>query len=118
MRHRKKKGKLGRTSSHREALMSNLAVAFISNGRITTTHAKAKALRPVVEKLITLGRRQDDVSARRQANALLRDKEAVRKLFSELGPQFSSRNGGYTRIMQLGPRAGDAAPMAILELVS
>ena len=117
MRHRKKKRKLGRTSSHREATLSNMAVAFITHGRITTTHAKAKVLRPVVEKLITLGRRQDEVSARRQANALLKDKEAVRKLFSELGPQYSSRNGGYTRIMQLGPRKGDAAPMAILEMV-
>jgi len=118
MRHRKKKGKLGRTSAHRTALLANLAVAFIDNGRITTTHAKTKALRPVVEKLITLGKRQDDISARRQAAAILRDKKAVQKLFAEIGPRFESRNGGYTRIMQVGPRAGDAAPMAIIELVS
>ena len=117
MRHRKKKGKLGRTSTHRQALLANMAVAFIDHEKITTTHAKAKALRPVAEKLITLGRRQDDVAARRQAAAMLGDKKAVQKLFAEIGPRFAERNGGYTRIMQLGPRNGDAAPMAILEMV-
>ena len=117
MRHRKKKGKLGRTSSHREALLANLAVAFITHGRIKTTLAKTKVLRPVVEKLITLGKRQD-ISARRQAAAILKDKDAVKKLFSEVGPKFDERNGGYTRIMRLGPRAGDGAPMAIIEMVS
>jgi len=118
MRHRKRKGKLGRTSAHRQALLANMGTAFIIHGRITTTVAKAKALKPVVEKLITLGKRQDDINARRQAAAILRDKKAVQKLFSDLGPQFKERNGGYTRIMRLGLRAGDAAPMAILELVS
>ena len=117
MRHRKKKGKLGRTSSHREAVLSNLAAALITHGRITTTLAKAKAVKPVVEKLITTGKRQDDINAIRKADALLRDKEAVKKLFAEVGPRFSDRNGGYTRIMHLGPRAGDAAPMAIIEMV-
>ncbi len=117
MRHRKKRGKLGRTSSHRQALLSNLAVAFITHGRITTTLSKTRALRPVVEKLITLGKRQD-IHARRQAAAILRDNDAVKKLFSEVSPKFDGRNGGYTRIMRLGPRAGDAAPMAIIELVS
>jgi large subunit ribosomal protein L17 len=117
MRHRKRKGKLGRTSTHREALLSNLAVAFVNNGRITTTVAKTKALRPVVEKLITLGKRQD-VSARRRAAAILRDKDAVKRLFSEVGPQFDGRNGGYTRIIRLGQRVGDGAPMAVIELVS
>ena len=117
MRHRKKKGKLGRTSAHREALLSNLAVALINNGRITTTVSKTKALRPVVEKLITLGKRQD-INARRQAATILRDKDALKKLFSEIGPQFDNRNGGYTRIMRLGERAGDGAPMAIIELIS
>ena len=117
MRHRKKKGKLGRPSSHREALLSNLAVAFITHGRITTTVAKAKALRPVVEKLITLGKKQD-ISARRRAALILKDKDAVKKLFAEVGPRFDARNGGYTRIMRLGTRAGDGAPMAIIEMVS
>ncbi len=117
MRHRKKRGKLGRTSAHREALLSNLAAALIQNGRITTTVAKAKALRPAVEKLITLGKRQD-INARREAEAILRDKAAVKKLFSEVGVQFDDRNGGYTRIVRLGQRAGDGAPMAIIEFVS
>ena len=117
MRHRKKKGKLGRTSSHREALLSNMAVALINNGRITTTVAKTKALRPVVEKLVTLGKRQD-INARRQAASVLKDKNAVKKLFSEVGPKFDGRNGGYTRIMRLGPRDGDGAPMAIIEFIS
>ncbi len=117
MRHRKKKGKLGRKSAHREALLSNLTVALIHHGRITTTVAKTKALRPVVERLITLGKRHD-ISARRQAAAILRDNAAVKKLFSDIGPKFDGRNGGYTRIIRLGPRAGDGAPMAIIELVS
>jgi large subunit ribosomal protein L17 len=117
MRHRKKSEKLGRTSSHKEALLANLAVAFIMHGRITTTVTKSKALRPVVEKLITLGKRQD-INARRRAASILRDKDAVKKLFSDVGPRFEGRNGGYTRIVRLGPRVGDAAPMAIIELVS
>jgi large subunit ribosomal protein L17 len=117
MRHRKKKGKLGRTSSHREALISNLAVAFINNGRITTTVAKTKALKPVVERLITLGKKQD-IAARRQAARILKDKDAVQKLFSEVGPKFDGRNGGYTRIIRLGQRVGDSADMAVIELVS
>jgi len=117
MRHRKKRGKLGRTSAHREALLSNMATALISNGRITTTVAKTKALRPVAEKLVTLGKKQD-INARRQAAAILRDKEAVKKLFSEIGPKFDGRSGGYTRIMRLGPRDGDGAPMAIIEFIS
>jgi large subunit ribosomal protein L17 len=87
------------------------------HGRITTTVAKTKALRPVAEKLITLGKRQD-INARRQAASILDDKEAVKKLFAEIGPQFGDRNGGYTRIVQLDRRRGDAAPMAIIELVS
>jgi large subunit ribosomal protein L17 len=117
MRHRKKRRKLGRTSAHREALMANLATALIDNGQITTTLAKAKVLRPVVEKLITLGKKQD-LSARRQAATVLRDKDAVKKLFSEIGPKFDSRNGGYTRIMHLGERRGDGAPMAVIEFIS
>jgi large subunit ribosomal protein L17 len=118
MRHRKKRGKLGRTSSHREATMANMAVAFINNGRITSTVTKAKTLRPVVEKLITLGKKQDDINARRRAAKILRDDDAVKKLFAEVGPQFDGRNGGYTRIIRIGQRIGDAAPMAVIELVS
>lgn len=117
MRHRKKKNKLGRTSPHREALLSNLAVALIKHERITTTTAKSKALRPVAEKLITLGKRQD-INARRRAAAILRDKQAVKKLFSDIGPRFDARNGGYIRIVRLDQRRGDAAPMAVIELVS
>ena len=117
MRHRNKRGKLGRTSAHREALLSNLAISLIMNGRVTTTVAKTKAVRSVAEKLITLGKRQD-INARRQAAAILADKSAVKKLFSEIGPQFDTRNGGYTRIIHVGHRTGDAAPIAIIELVS
>ncbi len=117
MRHRKKRGKLGRTSAHREALLSNLATSLIMNGRVTTTVAKTKAVRSVAEKLITLSKRQD-INARRQAAAILDNKSAVKKLFSEIGPQFDTRNGGYTRIIHVGHRVGDAAPTAIIELVS
>jgi large subunit ribosomal protein L17 len=117
MRHRKKARKLGRTSAHREALLSNLAMSLIMNGRVTTTVAKTKAVRSVAEKLITLGKRQD-INARRQASVILANNDAVKKLFSEVGPQFDSRNGGYTRIIHVGHRRGDAAPMAIIELVS
>jgi large subunit ribosomal protein L17 len=117
MRHRKKTEKLGRKSAHREAMLSNLAMSLIMNGRVTTTVAKTKAVRSVAEKLITLGKKQD-INARRQAAAILTDKDALKKLFSEVGPQFDTRNGGYTRIIHLGRRTGDAAPMAIIELVS
>jgi large subunit ribosomal protein L17 len=117
MRHRKKTVKLGRTTSHKEALLSNMAVSLIMHGRITTTVEKSKALRPVAEKLITLGKKQD-INARRQAASILVDKDAVKKLFSEIGPKFEGRNGGYTRIIQTERRRGDAAPMAIIELVS
>jgi large subunit ribosomal protein L17 len=117
MRHRKKTVKLGRTTSHREALLANLAIGLIMHGRIETTVAKTKALRPVAEKLITLGKKQD-INARRQAAAILDNKEAVKKLFDEVAPQFDGRNGGYTRIIRTDVRRGDAAPMAIIELVS
>lgn len=117
MRHRKKTVKLGRTTSHKEALLANLAIGLIMHGRIRTTLAKTKALRPVAEKLITLGKRQD-INARRQASSILDNKEAVKKLFDEIGPQFDGRNGGYTRIIKLDRRRGDAAEMAVIELVS
>ena|SRR5213595_3762610 len=116
MRHQRAGKKLGRDSAHRKALYSNLAGALIEHGRIRTTEAKAKAVRPVAEKMITLGRR-GDIHARRQALAYLRSQDVVHKLFSEVAPRFADRPGGYSRIVKLGPRQGDAAPMAYLELV-
>jgi large subunit ribosomal protein L17 len=116
MRHQRAGKKLGRDSAHRKALYSNLAGALIEHGRIRTTEAKAKAVRPIAEKMITLGRR-GDIHARRQALAYLRSQEVVHKLFSEVAPRFEDRPGGYSRIVKLGPRQGDAAPMAYLELV-
>jgi len=116
MRHHRKGKKLGRDSAHRKALYSNLAGAVIEHGRIKTTVAKAKEVRPVAEEMITLGRR-GDVPARRQALKFLRSQDVVHKLFSEVGPRFSDRSGGYSRIVKLGPRQGDAAEMAYLELV-
>ena len=116
MRHRRAGKKLGRDSAHRKALYMNLAGALIEHGRIKTTVAKAKEVRPVAEEMITLGRR-GDVPARRQALKFLRSQDVVHKLFSEVGPRFSDRPGGYSRIVKLGPRQGDAAEMAYLELV-
>jgi large subunit ribosomal protein L17 len=116
MRHQRAGKKLGRDAAHRKALYSNLAGALIEHGRIKTTEAKAKAVRPVAEKMITLGRR-GDIHARRQALAYLRSQEVVHKLFSEVAPRFADRPGGYSRIVKLGPRQGDAAPMAYLEFV-
>jgi large subunit ribosomal protein L17 len=116
MRHRKAGKKLGRTSAHRKALYSNLAGALIENGRIKTTVAKAKAVKPVAEQMITLGRR-GDLAARRQALAFLRSNDVVHMLFAEVAPRFADRGGGYTRIVKLGPRYGDSAEMAYLEFV-
>ena len=116
MRHRRSGRKLGRDASHRKALYGNLAGALIEHGRIKTTLAKAKEVRPVAEQMITLGRR-GDVAARRQALKLLRSQDVVHKLFSEVGPRFADRQGGYLRIVKLGPRLGDGAEMAYLELV-
>jgi large subunit ribosomal protein L17 len=116
MRHRRAGRKLGRDSAHRKALYSNLAGALIEHGRIKTTEAKAKEVRPIVEQMITLGKR-GDVSAHRQAVAFLRSKSVAHMLFSEVAPRFADRPGGYTRVVKLGPRQGDAAPMAYLELV-
>jgi large subunit ribosomal protein L17 len=116
MRHHRSGKKLGRDASHRKALYSNLTGALIEHGRIRTTEAKAKAVRPIAEQMITLGRR-GDVHARRQALAYLRSQDVVHKLFSDVGPRFADRAGGYSRIVKLGPRPGDAAPMAYLELV-
>jgi large subunit ribosomal protein L17 len=116
VRHHRSGKKLGRDSAHRKALYSNLAGSLIEHGRIKTTVAKAKAVRPIAEKMITLGRR-GDLAARRQALAYLRSNDIVHILFAEVAPRFTDRPGGYTRIVKLGPRAGDAAEMAYLELV-
>jgi large subunit ribosomal protein L17 len=116
VRHARSGKKLGRDSAHRKALYSNLAGAVIEHGRIKTTVTKAKAVKPIAEQLITLGRR-GDMHARRQAVAFLRSKEIVHKLFSEVGPAFAERPGGYLRITRIGPRPGDSAEMAYLELV-
>jgi large subunit ribosomal protein L17 len=116
LRHLKAGRKLGRDSAHRKALYANLAGALIEHGRIRTTEAKAKEMRPIVEEMITLGKR-GDVAAHRQAVAFLRSKTVARTLFAEVAPRFADRPGGYTRIVRIGPRQGDAAPMAYFELV-
>jgi large subunit ribosomal protein L17 len=116
VRHARSGKKLGRDSAHRKALYSNLTGALITHGRIETTEAKAKAVRPFAEKMITLGKR-GDLHARRQAMAELRSNDVVHRLFSDVAPRFAERNGGYTRVVKLGPRQGDAADMALLELV-
>lgn len=116
MRHRRNTTKLKRTASHRRALLANLACSLIEHGRIKTTLGKAKALRPVAEKLITLGKR-GDLHARRLAVAFLRQKDTVKKLFEEVAPASAARQGGYTRITKLGARMTDAAPMAYIEWV-
>jgi large subunit ribosomal protein L17 len=116
MRHRRAGRKLGRDAAHRKALYANLTASLIEHGRIKTTVAKAKEVRPVAEEMITLGRR-GDVPARREALKFLRSQDVVHKLFSDVGPRFSDRPGGYSRIVKLGPRQGDAAEMAYLELV-
>lgn len=108
--------RFGRTSSHRKAMFMNLAQSLITHEQITTTLPKAKDLRPVVEKLVTLGKR-GDLHARRQAIAQLRDESVVRKLFDVIAKRYGSRNGGYLRIMKAGFRFGDAAPMAVIEFV-
>ena len=116
MRHRKSGRKLGRTAAQRKALYANLASALIEHGRIKTTEAKAKEVRPIIEEMITLGKR-GDVHAHRQAVAFLRSKEIAHRLFAEVAPRFGERPGGYTRIVKIGPRQGDAARMVYLELV-
>jgi large subunit ribosomal protein L17 len=116
VRHHRSGRKLGRDASHRKALYANLAGALIEHGRIKTTAAKAKEVKPIAEQMITLGRR-GGVHARRQALAFLRSQDVVHKLFSDVGPRFVDRPGGYTRIIRIGPRPGDAAEMVYLELV-
>jgi large subunit ribosomal protein L17 len=116
MRHQRSGKKLGRSPAHRKALYLNLAGALIEHGRIQTTEAKAKAVKPFAEKMITLGKR-GDLHARRQALAALRSNDVVHRLFADVAPRFAERPGGYTRIVRLGQRQGDAAEMVYLELV-
>ena len=116
MRHQRAGKKLGRDSAHRKALYANLAGALIEHGRIKTTEAKAKAVKPLAEQMITLGKR-GDLAARRHALAELRSQDVVHRLFADVAPRFAERPGGYTRIVKLGPRQGDAASMVYLELV-
>lgn len=116
MRHQKRTSKLGRKTEHREAMLANMVCSLIKHNRITTTLAKAKALRPFAEKVVTMGKK-GDIHNRRLATSKIKQDEAVKKLFAELAPRFKDREGGYTRILKLGSRAGDAAPMALIEWV-
>ena len=116
MRHGKARRKLSRKREHRKAMFANMAAALIKHEQITTTLPKAKELRPVVEKLVTLGKR-GDLHARRQAVAQMRDVAMVKKLFDVLGPRYKDRDGGYTRVIKAGFRGSDAAPMGVIELV-
>ncbi len=116
MRHGNAHRKFNRTQSHRKAMFQNLAASLLRHEQIVTTLPKAKDLRPIVEKLITLGKR-GDLHARRLVAARLRDEDMVKKLFDDLAPRYKTRAGGYTRVLKAGFRQGDAAPMAVIELV-
>jgi large subunit ribosomal protein L17 len=116
MRHQKKTVKLGRTAEHRKALLANQVCSLIEHQRIKTTLAKAKAVRPLAEKMVTLGK-QGSLHARRTALAVLRQKGAVKKLFDDIAPRSADRKGGYTRIVKLGARRSDSAPVAFIEWV-
>ena len=116
MRHAKTHRKLNRRSDHRKSMLANLAASLIKHEQITTTLPKAKDLRAIVEKLVTLGKR-GDLHARRQAIAQMRDIAMVKKLFEVIGPRYKERNGGYTRVMKAGFRYGDSAPVAVIEFV-
>ncbi|NLO89544.1 MAG: 50S ribosomal protein L17 [Clostridia bacterium] len=109
-------GKLSREKSHRDMMLRNLVTSFLREERISTTEAKARDLKRAAEKMITLGKR-GDLHARRQALAFINDEDVVKKLFDEIAPRYSERSGGYTRVIKVGPRRGDAAPMVIVELV-
>ncbi len=117
MRHRKAGRKLGRTTSHRKAMLRNIVTSFIKHEKIVTTDAKAKELRKIAEKIITLGKR-DSLHARRQVLSFIRERTVVKKLFEELSPRYSEKDGGYSRIVKVGYRAGDNAPMSVIELIS
>ena len=116
MYHGRSKRRFNRTAEHRKAMFANMSCALIKHEQIITTLPKAKDLRPVVEKLVTLGKR-GDLHARRQAIAQIKDVDLVRKLFDVLGPRYKERNGGYTRVLKAGFRYGDNAPMAVIEFV-
>ena len=116
MRHGFKLRKLNRTASHRKAMFANMAASLIKHEQIVTTLPKAKELRPIVEKLVTLGKR-DTLHARRHAARVIRDKDVLAKVFNELAPRYAERPGGYTRIMRLDSRRGDHAEMAVIEMV-
>lgn len=116
MRHGNSGRRLGRTTSHREAMFRNLVTSFLNHEKITTTDAKAKEIRSVAEKMITLGKR-GDLHALRQAASFIREKSVVTKLFTTIAPRYKDRSGGYTRIIKLGNRQGDAAPVSVIELV-
>ena len=117
MRHRARGRQLSRTSSHKRAMLANMATSLLVHDRVETTEAKAKELRPYVERLITLARR-GDLHARRQVERKIKDRKASLKLFKEIGPKFAGRPGGYTRIVKLGHRPGDGADLARIELVA
>jgi len=116
MRHGKAHRKFNRTSEHRKAMFANMAATLIRHEQIVTTVPKAKDLRPIIEKLVTLGKR-GDLHARRQAIAEIRDAAMVKKLFEVIGPRYKERNGGYTRVVKAGYRYGDSAPVAVIEFV-
>jgi len=116
LRHGVKGRKIGTDASHRDAIMRGLAIEVFRHGRIKTTKAKAKEARSLVEKIIGFAKR-GDIHARRQVLAMLGDREITHKIFEEIGPRFKDRDGGYTRILKLGPRPGDSAPMVYIELV-
>ena len=116
MRHGKKIAKLGRTAPHRKAMLSNMMASLFINERVTTTQTRAKELKRTAERVLTCAKR-GDLHARRQVLRLIADKQVVAKLFDELGPRYKGRNGGYTRVIKLGPRRGDGAFMSIVELV-
>ena len=116
MRHGKKIAKLGRTAPHRKAMLSNMMASLFINERITTTQTRAKELKRTAERVLTCAKK-GDLHARRQVLRVIADKQVVAKLFDELGPRYKSRNGGYTRVIKLGPRRGDGAFMSIVELV-
>ncbi len=116
MRHRKSGRKLNRTSSHRKAMFANMAASLIEHEQIVTTLPKAKELRPIVDKLVTLAKK-GDLASRRLAISRVRDVAMVRKLFDTIGPRYEDRNGGYTRVLKAGFRYGDSAPMAVIEFV-
>lgn len=117
MRHNNSGRRLGRTTSHRIAMFRNMVTSLLNNERIITTDAKAKEIRSVAEKMITLGKR-GDLHSHRLAAAFIREKSVVSKLFSTIAPRYKERSGGYTRIIKLGQRLGDAAPLSVIELVA